>query len=445
LNLPEIHRKLLFQGYSDIADFLKDSPLNRYLYKRILGILTSTGTMVPVVTLFNEIYFQCVRVNYDPTPGSNIEQRYWLEEENYLHSPEGTQLIFCVVWSLLNVKRNLTFHEECFLRGIVSFIRNSTFRFLAEELPRDLLSNKLDVPERFPAMTCPIEEVDMLWDRSMFDPDIPINSRKYLNIVDTLRYRYYEAWKEITGGYSPTTIEKYVRLYSRQEDQLTLVSDIKTGRRDSEDKKITAFFEELEQQIKTGSFDMSKPLSIPSAIISDTDTEGDEPSRIHVLLDDADGDSDLDLIRHYKQERNALRSEKWELVKSHSMELARMEAAYKAEMAKLQKENNRFIRWRSKKRTSELKPSEWSSEIPMFNLNEMVEYITERFSMSSAEEVCAMFYHLVVKHGMSAKDTLHLIDSIVPAIMKRHTPRQIFEMPNVSQFNNNPGTVVNNP
>ena len=45
--------------------------------------------------------------------------------------------------------------------------------------------------------------------------------------------------------------------------------------------------------------------------------------------------------------------------------------------------------------------------------------------------------------GESWQAQIRQIDSIVPAILKRNTPHQIFELPNVQQFNNNPGTVVN--
>ena len=79
----------------------------------------------------------------------------------------------------------------------------------------------------------------------------------------------------------------------------------------------------------------------------------------------------------------------------------------------------------------------------MFNLDEMADYMKERFSKSGAEEVSAMLYHLAVEHGTMAEETFRQIDSIVPAILKRNKLQQIFNLPNVSQFNNNPGTVVN--
>ena len=443
MTASELNRKLLFVGHGDIADFLKESPLNSYLYKRILGILSAGGIEVPILTLFNEIYYQCVRVNYDATPGVDMERRYWLEERNWIRSEDGTQLVFCVVWALLNAKRDITFHEECFLRGMVSFIRSSALRSLSEELPEELLTNQLSVPDRFPVMTRPIQEVDMLWDKSMMSKDLIVNSRRYRELIDSLKRKYHDAWKEITGDYSPSTIEKYVRLYASPEDQLTLVSDMKTGLTEKEAQTSLPYFKELEQRIQTGSFGLSDHQPDPSGIPSDTDTEGDGVSRVHFSLDDAGVDEQLDLARQYLQERNALRLQLEELQASHAMELARMEARYQAEIEKLRQENSRFIRWPSRKRPDALEPSQWSSNVLMFHLDEVADYMKERFSKSGAEEVSAMLYHLAVKHGALGEETLKLIDSIVPAILKRNPLHQIFNLPNVQQFNNNPGEVVN--
>lgn len=188
---------------------------------------------------------------------------------------------------------------------------------------------------------------------------------------------------------------------------------------------------------------MSDNLTIQSVAISDTDTESDEVHRIHLSLDDTDGDGGLDLARQYKQECDALKSELEEMRKSHAMELARMEAQHRAVIKELKKENDKFIRWRSKKRAGGLEPSKSNTNVLMLNLDEVADHVKKRFSKSGAEEVCSMLYHLAVEHGTLAEETLRQIDSIVPAILKRNTPHQIFELPNVSQFNNNPGTVVN--
>lgn len=60
-----LNRRLLYCGQSEMNDFLKDSPLNRFLYEKLLGVFSASGIDVPAVVLFNEIYYQCVRVNYD--------------------------------------------------------------------------------------------------------------------------------------------------------------------------------------------------------------------------------------------------------------------------------------------------------------------------------------------------------------------------------------------
>ena len=79
MTASELNRKLLFFGQNDVTDFLRNSPLNRFLYKKLLGILSASGIGVPAVTLFNEMYYQCTRVNYDGMPGVDIGQRYWSE------------------------------------------------------------------------------------------------------------------------------------------------------------------------------------------------------------------------------------------------------------------------------------------------------------------------------------------------------------------------------
>jgi hypothetical protein len=78
----------------------------------------------------------------------------------------------------------------------------------------------------------------------------------------------------------------------------------------------------------------------------------------------------------------------------------------------------------------------------VFSLNDVAAHVKERFSKSAGEEICTMLYRFALEYGNLSEDTFKLIDSIMPAILKRDLPHQTFEFPNVSQFNNNPGTVV---
>ena len=78
------------------------------------------------------------------------------------------------------------------------------------------------------------------------------------------------------------------------------------------------------------------------------------------------------------------------------------------------------------------------------HLDEVVAHVKERFSRSGGEEISAMLYRLAVEHGNLSEETFRQIDSIIPTIMKRDHPHQTYELPNVSQLINYPGTVVNN-
>jgi hypothetical protein len=55
-----------------------------------------------------------------------------------------------------------------------------------------------------------------------------------------------------------------------------------------------------------------------------------------------------------------------------------------------------------------------------------------------------MLYRFAVEYGNLFEETFRQIDNIVPVILKRDTPRKLFELSNVQQLNNNPGAVVNN-
>ena len=39
----ELNRKLLFRGHREVTDFLRNSPLNRCLYKRFLGVISASA------------------------------------------------------------------------------------------------------------------------------------------------------------------------------------------------------------------------------------------------------------------------------------------------------------------------------------------------------------------------------------------------------------------
>lgn len=441
MTASELNRKLLFYGYGEVTDYLKNSPLNRFLYKKIVDILNDTGIKVPPVKLFNEIYYQCVRVNYDGIPGADLGKRYLSEEENWVYSSEGALLVFCVVGVLLSLKRNITFQEECFLHGLAPYIRNCAFRGFAEELYRELRSSDVSVPDSFPTMTCPVSEIEtgFTLTKEQYKSFWGVEDPGYV----TLKEAWHHTWAVVTCDFSHSVIEQYVRLYSAPNDQLQLLSCIGASLYSKTQPEQFHFLKDLSRRITTGCFEPEgHPFFLPT-VSSEGDAEEMDGNRSWFLLGAAEGSEDL--ARHYRQERDELLLQLEEAQKAHAMELARQEARYKSEIKKWQEYSDKFIRWPLKKRSTPLIPSGQSADVLVFSINDVADHVKERFSRSGAEEVCTMLYRFAVEYGRLSEETLRQIDSIVPAILKRDTPRQIFEMPNVSQFNNKPGTVVNNP
>lgn len=442
MTFSELNRKLLFHGQQEVTDYLRNSPLNRFLYKRLLGILAASGIEVPVVTLFNEIYYQCVRVNYDVDPGVDPERRYWAEEESWLHSSDGAQLVFCVVWALLSIKRERPFHEECFLSVLAPYLRNSAFCHFAEELALELHESTLSVPDRFPVMTCPVSEIVPEFsltkeqDKSFWGYNDP--SRAI--IMDAWRY----TWTNVTCNYAHSVIEKYVRLYPDQDDQLKLIACMKEPLNPKMHPKELGFLKELSQRIETGSFDPEDHPLLPPTASPETDEEEADEQRFRLSLEGTEESQSLDLAKRYREERDTLRAQLEEMQKSHALELARLEAEYKAVTEDLLKENGKLIHWPSKKKPKPLPQANPGSNLLVFSLNDVAAHVKERFSKSAGEEICTMLYRFALEYGSLSEETFKLIDSIMPAIMKRDHPHQTFEFPHVTQFNNNPGKVVNN-
>jgi hypothetical protein len=94
MNASELSRQLLFYGYDEVTDYLKNSPVNRFLYKRFLEILPTAEIEIPVVTIFNEVYYQCVRIQYDNKPGVDVQKRYLEECSAWLGSVGASELVF---------------------------------------------------------------------------------------------------------------------------------------------------------------------------------------------------------------------------------------------------------------------------------------------------------------------------------------------------------------
>jgi len=283
MTASELNRLLLFCGHSDVTDFLNGSPLNRYFYKQFLGLMPQHQIEESMLSLFNEIYYQVVRISYDVSPGVDIETRYLRDTELQLKSLPATQLVYSVVWVLLSLKPAHLFNEECFLAQIAPYIKNSDFKGFAARSIEDIKAQGIAVPDRFPALTCPVEALPTIYKKEERDRDVPNLVKVFLNSDDIeAEHRnwkaYSEAWITVTGGFSHAAIEKLVNLYDTVADQLKLVKMIQNACPREEVVNQCHFFEELTSRIRSGCFKPKVSENEVSVIKQNNELKVDVPN-----------------------------------------------------------------------------------------------------------------------------------------------------------------------
>lgn len=159
MTASELQRKLLYFGFSDLTDYLRNSPLNRYLYKQFLDYKEYNGISTPIISLFNELYYQCVRIDFDSNPGENLKVRYLNESELWLKSRAAAELVFDYVWVLLRRKGNLSFNEECFLERLSAIVIPNRKEKELEQILKYMEDMDIKVPDQFAPMHYPVDDI----------------------------------------------------------------------------------------------------------------------------------------------------------------------------------------------------------------------------------------------------------------------------------------------
>lgn len=444
MNASELSRQLLYYGYTELTDYLKNSPLNRYLYKQFLNIIPKYEIDVPMVQLFNEIYYQCVRLNYDGTPGVKIKQRYFEEELDWIQSKPAGNLIFVVVWAILKAKKKLTFQEDCFLSQMTPFIENNEMVEIGRTIYSELRYLEIEIPDPFPILTCPLDGIpkfEIVKERNRsLDDLLNASVEKKLNLENQYfeLQEHMQAWKTVTSDYSHSVIESYVHLYSSAEDQLGLIDRIQKTLPRDEIINLDGFFKDLVGKIKTGNFGLEDSYTCKRA--AKPFREPDEQQDLEYSRALARASCEEEIVDDLKEERDCLKAQIDELQKSHEMELAKMEAQFKAEIDKIKKERNKLAH---EPETSQEQVSANGTKELTLTLSEITAFVKERFSKSGADEICTMLYGKAAEHGYLGDNTFKLIDGIVPAVIERDKPLHKVDISQANQVNINPQEVVN--
>ena len=430
MTASELSRQLLFYGYTEVTDYLKNSPLNRYLYKKFLTLLPKYGIDIPIVDMFNEIYYQCVHVNYDGMPGIDVEQRYVVEAESWLQSKAAAEMVFAVTYAVLDSKQEKTFEEECFLSQMDPYIHSIGFKVLTQTIYKELRYLGAIVPDTFPTLTIPIDNVprfEEVKDRNRsLDDMIHASVEKNLGLEKQYfeKHSHAEVWRMVTCNFTHSIIEKLAQLYTNPGDQIELIDRMVRVLSKDDLNKHGAFFKDLDGRIKTGNF-------------------GPNNYEFHynqAFLDRLSEDEPKDIVDDLKQEIDDLKNRIEEQRKSYEMEMAKKEAQYQIELDKIRKERNKLAH----DPVARQEAAQTSAPVEMtLTLTEMADYVKSRFSNSGANEICTMFYSKAIEHHYLDEDTSKIIDSIVPDIIQRDKPQQNINIPQASQVNINPQTVQN--
>ncbi len=423
MTASELHRKLLFYGFVDITDFLRDSPLNRYLYKNMLDFREACDIKTPMVKLFNEIYFQCVRVGFDINPGEDLTERYINEAAWWLNSKVAAEMVFFFVWAIFRNKRKLSFGEECFVEHLNPLVLHSENREMLEELVMDMRAKDVKIPDQFVPMIYPsVAAIPIL---TKFDTDWINRLVREVFRLKPQEFDYYpkaNCWMELTDGYSHPLIEKYVKLYNDVDDRLALLERIEQSCPRRLYKRHKDYFTGLRMHIESG-----------QVVIRSL--RDDEVNNKHEWIDiESFGETESlniytnelkNIAEQYKQERDEARKQCEEQRKTYEMQMTRLEAKYESAVKKM------------KQTTREKQLIEKVRQEPSLMVSEMAAHVMERFSKVGAEEFITMFYRLSLMHGNLDERTCNIIDRIIPSILQRDATKQTFNFGDIGQVNIN--------
>lgn len=389
----ELRRIMLFNGYIDVTDYLKNSPINRWIYKDLLTLLPAEGIEVPVVKIFQEIYYQLVSIPLDKHPGADIGKRYLDESSAWLSSASAAQLVFCTVEAMLKRKEELTFAEEIFLEQLQPLIAGSKFKSVGKGLMDYMESVGIFTPGVIEPMPISV----------FYIPDkYRIPQREEYSFLDSIKLalgfnvrkteEQANPWMVITDNFSFDRIELFIKLYKTAMEQESLLDLMQESCTESDLIHYAITIQDLRRLIQHGMYD---PVAFRAAVGDTADEVADSLPGDSVTTEVADSVT-AEVVGDTLSGREA----------DDSVTLGKLD---------------------------DLKLS----------VSEMIEIVKERFSKSGADEFYGMISNLAVKHGWMNESLWKMIDGIVPAVIERDKPRQTVRIPHAGQVNINPLRVIN--
>ena len=411
MKASELHRKLLYKGHSELSAFFEENPLNYLLYQFLRDVKPRHQVNMSMVTIFNEVYFNCIRASRDLTPGDNIFERYISEEKIWTGSSLATDLIFCMVYMVLSVQKKQSYPLECFRTVISSCLHDSSFWGETESYIEKLKAESGEFVSDFTPQPIDVNEIP-----SYTEPQAQ-------TIIESIMedYSQQNPWRILTNNYTQTYILDFLRCYHSSDDQRVLLERIKESSQSAERMMMEGFYEETLELIDMGEF---LPRKSENPAISTSAKDNNSELSIAYQQIEFLKQQITDLEQTYMAKLNEQRAD-------FDRRLSRMDALYQAEL-------DANIEANEKEKSTLAAHTE-----PSFTLKELVAHACSQCSPQSADAITTMLYRLAGIHGYTDSESIKLIDSIIPAIDQRHALQQTMQFPHVQQFNNNPQAVTN--
>ena len=417
MTASELHRKLLYCGYDDLSVYLKCSILNRQIHRQLLGLRLKYNLKTPILTLFNEIYYQLVKIQSDRRPGEDVVNRYLHEEEQWLGDRDSAMLVLCMASALIQAKLKLSFNDECFLSQFTPIAKKSVYIVAANDLLNFLKTSHAVMPYDFSIMSAPIESI-----------------RKEIYPTND------NPWRTITDNLSSSAIEWYITLYHQPPFQLDVYERIYAAFTFEERNDNSAFLRQLRVDIEAGNYMPGtryfKKIHPDTAIIGNLEAASD-------FLNDLTGLTAVEAEPAEEAQaepwREQLQRERDEAVrkcveqqKSHELDVARL----KAEIADLKQQLECKPKAKTKPAEADSYAEPDTKTIPI-TVEEMIDYVKKEFTHPSAVEFSLMLYQMANDKDYRDKDFKTLIESILVAIRQRDALYQTYQILDPHQVNIN--------
>ncbi len=436
MTASELSRKLLYCGYSDIIYYLKDSPLNGYFRQQINSIIRQKEINATLLDIFNEIYYQCVHINFYEINDNDTIEKYFKESEEWLHSKTASQLVFSVVWAFISSKKR-TFNEDRVFIKIGKYISQGVLLSFAIRIKEHIKTLRIGIPEIFPTKSVPINYLNKIFPGSV--SEIFLKNELELFSPNEQYQRYCDIWSKVTYNYTFSVIEKLIDLYTTEESQSRLLLFIRYSIPFLSQEQ-NFFFTELYARINR-SHNISDIVNILRCEIALTKDFNHTSRPLVSTVEQTDRDKLQDELAHTKEERDILKTELEKLKAQNSVleeDIRKLQASYEIERAR------QAAIYRATQIPDKDDRMTAQDKRPYLLLTDMVAYVKEKYSMSSAKEFITMCYRLFIRNDkMIDEDTATLLDGIEEDIRSREANHQTIEIPYASQVNINPQSVNN--